>query len=113
MCSPRMHHTLDFFPLMCFTTVQMKNGLSTQARKMGMAERKIDRVSEELKSAKQELKNLMELVAGSFACSFVQSFIHSFVCSFVFLTPMVVNLFGHTLVFMRVRSLAGHLELFD
>ena len=31
---------------------------------MGMAERKIDRVSEELKSAKQELKNMMELMAG-------------------------------------------------
>ena len=42
----------------------MRGGLATQARKMGMAERKIDRVSEELKSAKQELKNMMELMAG-------------------------------------------------
>jgi len=42
---------------------RMRSGLATQARKMGMAERKIDRVSEELKSAKQELKNMMELMA--------------------------------------------------
>ena len=53
-------HVNPLFILPC----QMRGGLATQARKMGMAERKIDRVSEELKSAKQELKNMMELMAG-------------------------------------------------
>ena len=44
------------------TEQALKSGLAMQGKKMGMMDRKVDRMMDDLRSAKTELKNLAALV---------------------------------------------------